>query len=233
MTTRQQQLLTTIVEYYVQTAAPVGSQALATQFNVSAATIRSEMSQLERLGYITHPHTSAGRLPTDAGYRFYVEHILTPQRKIDATARVRNAIKQRVGNAGSPQVAIKVAVDSLVHITNNVAFATMGAATYTKGFSQLFRQPEFAEDVADIAGLLDNLETWLQEMQPSQEVNAYIGEENAIGKSSGCAVVVAGYESPYNQQSYIGVIGSTRQHYGSVMHLVNHTARTLEEVLHE
>lgn len=231
MTTRQQQLLNTIVEYYVQTATPVGSGALATQFGVSSATVRSEMAQLEQLGYITHPHTSAGRIPTDAGYRHYVEHISTPHQKIDATARIRGAIEQRVKSAGSPQSAIKVAVESLVYTTQNVGFATMGAATYTKGFSQLFRQPEFEDDIIEIAGLLDDLETWLQEMQPSTEVDAYIGTENVIGKSSGCAVIVSGYVSPYSRRSYIGVIGSTRQQYGSVMHIVDHTARTLEEVL--
>ena len=233
MTARQERVLSTIVEYYVQTATPVGSRALADQFGVSPATIRSEMAYLEDQGYITHPHTSAGRIPTDAGYRFYVEQTLAPRSKLDATARVRQAIEQRIGSAGSPQSAIKVAVDSLVHVTHNVAFASMGEATYIKGFSQLFNQPEFSEDVGDIAGLLDNLELWLQEMQPEREVSAYIGEENAVGKSSGCAVIVAGYDSPYNRQGYIGVVGSTRQNYNTVMRLVEHTAHSLEEVLHE
>lgn len=233
MTTRQESILKATVEYYVQAAMPVGSQVLARQFGVSSATIRSEMSHLEKGGYITHPYTSAGRVPTDAGYRFYVESLLLPQHKIDATSRTRRAISQRVTSAGSPQGAIKVAVDSLVHVTQNAAFATMGVTNYTKGFSQLFHQPEFAGEISEVAGLLDNLESWLQEMQPTQEVSAYIGEENAVGKSSGCAVIVAGYSSPYDKVSYIGVIGSTRQNYGSVMRIIDHTARTLEGVLNE
>lgn len=232
MTTRQEQLLRTIVEYYVQTAAPVGSQALAQQFGVSSATVRAEMSHLEELGYITHPHTSAGRIPTDAGYRLYVERMLMPQSKIDATHRVRQAIAQRIASAGSPQAAVRVAVDSLVHVTHNVAFATLGEAVHIKGFAQLFRQPEFSEDVDDIAGLLDNLELWLREMQPEKAANAYIGEENAVGKSSGCAIIVAGYDSEEYGRDYVGVIGSTRQNYNAIMHIIEHTAQELEEVLH-
>ena len=69
MTDRQAAILTTVIEQYAEVAAPVGSVLLAKIFNVSSATIRNEMAELERLGYIAQPHTSAGRIPTDKGYR--------------------------------------------------------------------------------------------------------------------------------------------------------------------
>src|SRR5688572_4625435 len=105
MTPRQQQLLHAIVDYYVQTANPVGSLALSKKFGYSPATIRSEMAELERGGYITHPHTSAGRVPTDAGYRFYVD---TLQKKAEAAKRkseedrVGQAVERRISQAGEP-----------------------------------------------------------------------------------------------------------------------------------
>ncbi len=231
MTTRQAEILKTIVEYYVQTANPVGSLALARQFGVSSATIRAEMVELESLGLITHPHTSAGRIPTDSGYRYYVESLMHPSQKLDSTNRIRRAITQRISSAGSPQAAIKIATDSLAATTQNVAFATMGEAIYTKGFSQLFAKPEFDENAVEIAGLLDNLELWLSETNIEGSVATYIGEENAVGKSSGCSVIVTSYESPYSADSYIGAIGPTRQSYGQVMRIVEHTAAKLEEVL--
>ncbi|MEX0934434.1 MAG: HTH domain-containing protein [Candidatus Saccharimonadales bacterium] len=233
MTSRQSEILKTIVEYYVQTANPVGSLALARQFGVSSATIRAEMAALESEGLITHPHTSAGRIPTDAGYRYYVESQVAPSHKLDSTNRIRKAITQRISSAGSPQAAIKIAADSLVATTQNVAFATMGEAIYTKGFSQLFTKPEFDENAVEIAGLLDNLELWLSETNIEDSVATYIGEENTVGKSSGCSVIVIGYDSPYSKDSYIGVIGPTRQSYGQVMRIVEHTANTLEELLKE
>ena len=75
MTERQQKILSAIVEQYAEVASPVGSSLLAKAFNVSSATIRAEMAELERLHFIHQPHTSAGRVPTDKGYRFYVNNL--------------------------------------------------------------------------------------------------------------------------------------------------------------
>ena len=75
---RRKDILNAVVEFYVGSARPVGSRALVQryQYNLSPATIRNEMAELELRGYITQPHTSAGRIPTDKGYRFYVDHLL-------------------------------------------------------------------------------------------------------------------------------------------------------------
>ncbi len=86
---RKAEVLRAIVEHYVQSAAPVGSQTIVATagLGVSAATVRNDMVALERDGYITHPHTSAGRIPTDKGYRFFVDHfagaskLSSPQRR--------------------------------------------------------------------------------------------------------------------------------------------------------
>ena len=75
ITERQKQILFAIIEEYAEVAAPVGSVTLAKLFDVSSATIRAEMARLEEAGLITQPHTSAGRIPTDAGYRFYVNSL--------------------------------------------------------------------------------------------------------------------------------------------------------------
>ena len=72
MTERQMQILAAIIEQHAEIAAPVGSVMLAKLFGVSSATIRSEMARLEEMGLIAQPYTSAGRVPTDVGYRFYV-----------------------------------------------------------------------------------------------------------------------------------------------------------------
>ena len=75
LTERQKLILSQIVEEYAETAAPVGSVTIARLFDVSPATIRAEMARLEALGLIAQPHTSAGRVPTDAGYRYYVNNL--------------------------------------------------------------------------------------------------------------------------------------------------------------
>ena len=75
MTERQQSILNAIVEQYAEVASPVGSSLLAKAFNVSSATVRAEMAELEREEFIMQTHTSSGRVPTDKGYRFYVNHL--------------------------------------------------------------------------------------------------------------------------------------------------------------
>ncbi|MFI5056123.1 MAG: heat-inducible transcriptional repressor HrcA [Actinomycetota bacterium] len=89
LTTRKATVLHTIVEAYVATGEPVGSEAIAerAKLGVSSATIRNEMAALEEQGYLTHPHTSAGRIPTDAGYRHYVDTLPAPARLKDAQRR--------------------------------------------------------------------------------------------------------------------------------------------------
>src|ERR1700738_3335472 len=74
-------ILATVVYEYVATAEPVGSQTLTQKYNlgVSSATIRNEMAELEAGGYLVQPHTSAGRIPSDAGYRTYVDELMTPE----------------------------------------------------------------------------------------------------------------------------------------------------------
>lgn len=79
MNTRQERLLKEIVESYIKDARPVGSKALVSKLKVSSATIRNEMSELEELGYLEKTHTSSGRVPSSAGYKYYVDNIMKPK----------------------------------------------------------------------------------------------------------------------------------------------------------
>lgn len=235
MTERQIQILAAIIEQYAEIASPVGSVTLAKLFNVSSATIRSEMARLEEYGFITQPHTSAGRIPTDKGYRFYVNAITESQTgvplQLDRGAR---AIEARVATHGDrADRAIRSAVDSLVELTQNLGLATIGDELYMNGIGNLFSQPEFMQGnhVQAVARLLDNLEPWLREAAPNEPLNVYIGSENPIGKTSGASLIISRFRSPYSDNSYIGVLGPTRQSYGKVMRLVRHAGAMLEEVL--
>src|SRR5438309_2463560 len=114
MTERQQNILSAIVEQYAEVASPVGSSLLAKLFNVSSATIRAEMAELERLGYITQPHTSAGRIPSDKGYRYYVNNLSEDAVNQPVERRAERALALRVQSAGAPERMIRNAVDTLV-----------------------------------------------------------------------------------------------------------------------
>ena len=230
MTERQARLLAAIIEQYAELAVPVGSVLLAKLFDVSPATIRSEMARLEEMGYIEQPHTSAGRIPTDKGYRTYVNS-LTLGAQDTRGARV---IEARVtSNAQKADMAIRQAVESLAELTRNFGFATIGDQLYMSGISNLFMQPEFMniEHTRGVARLLDNLEPWLKEAAPNEPLNVFIGAENPIGRDTGVSLIISRFCSPFSDDSYIGVLGPTRQSYGRVMNLVADTGKMLERIL--
>lgn len=233
---RQKQILCQIIEEYAETASPVGSVTMAKLFGVSPATIRAEMARLEGLGLIAQPHTSAGRVPTDAGYRFYVnslENGAKDANKEVSLERVNHVLEVRVSSQSRADAAIRGAVDALVELTGNLGLATIGGQLYLSGISRLFTQPEFVDTkrVQSVAKLLDNLEPWLREAAPGEPLNIFIGQENPIGKNSEVSLVISKFRSPFSDRSYIGVLGPTRQNYSRVMPLVRHAGRVLEEIL--
>ena len=240
MTDRQAKILQAIVEQYAEVASPVGSSLLAKVFDVSSATVRAEMAELERLGYISQPHTSAGRVPTDKGYRFYVnelvnvESTVNSQQSTDGKSSVSRALARRIEGGGLPEQTIRNAVDTLVELTHNLALGTIGSQLYMSGLSNLFGQPEFMHpgQVQEVARLLDNIQPWLYEAAPNEPLSVYIGRENPIGRGAGCSLIISRFRSPFSDRSYIGVLGPTRQSYKDVMGLVGRAGRALEETLY-
>ncbi len=255
LTKRQEDILFAIIEEYAEMAAPVGSVTLAKLFQVSSATIRAEMARLEDLGLIAQPHTSAGRVPTDAGYRYYVNSLSDQPASANNSSdselasaqspsffklkdpqisdRESRVLEVRINSQARADFAIRRAVDSLVELTGNLGLATIGDQLYMSGIARLFTQPEFTdtERVQAVAKLLDNLEPWLREAAPGQPLSIFIGQENPIGKSSQVSLIISRFRSPYSDQSYIGVLGPTRQNYHRVMSLVRYAGDVLEETL--
>ena len=228
---RQEKILAQIIEEYAETASPVGSVTMAKLFGVSPATIRAEMARLEAYGLIAQPHTSAGRVPTDAGYRFYVNHMA--ENPDNNENREMHVMEKRVSSQSRADAAIRGAVDSLVELTGNLGLATIDGQLYLSGMSRLFMQPEFVDvaRVQAVAKLLDNLEPWLREAAPGEPLNIFIGHENPIGKNSEVSLIISKFVSPFSDNSYIGVLGPTRQNYFRVMSLVKYAGKMLEETL--
>ena len=102
---RKEKILNVVIQNYLETGEPVGSRTISkySDLNLSSATIRNEMSDLEELGYIVQPHTSAGRIPSDKGYRFYVDHLIAAKNQevtemkdlmIEKTEKMEKVLKQ-------------------------------------------------------------------------------------------------------------------------------------------
>ncbi len=239
MTPRQFDILSKIVQHYAETAEPVGSLALVDYFELSPATIRAEMVALEQAGYIYQPHISAGRVPTDAGYRLYVNSLSDQSDSAQELTSTRSAqtISKRVESLKDrTDAAIKIAAETLSDLTGNTAFATLSDTVYFHGLHQLFSQPEFIDQLraAQAARFLDQMSEWLfghVDHGFTHELGVFIGAENPFLRTSGMTMVVSRFESPYSSNSYIGIVGPTRQNYEKVTSLVRLTGEKLEEAL--
>src|SRR5690554_5848722 len=123
---REHQVLEAVVRTYVETAEPAGSRTVARRFNlgVSPATVRNTMSDLEEKGYLYHPHASAGRMPTDRGYRFYVDTLLSQPRPriVEGTEEVRQELQN--ADRSGVELLIRRAAQVLGLLTSELGIAT-------------------------------------------------------------------------------------------------------------
>jgi heat-inducible transcriptional repressor len=121
---RKAYILATVVYEYIATAEPVGSQVLTQKYNlgISSATVRNEMAELEASGYLTQPHTSAGRIPSDAGYRTYVDQLMQPE---ELNQNERRRIRDELSDATRElDEIIDHTTRLLGRLSNNLAFVT-------------------------------------------------------------------------------------------------------------
>ncbi len=219
MDLRRQKILEAIIESFIQHALPVGSKHLSdsNNFQVSSATIRNEMAALEREGYITQPHTSAGRVPTNLAYRLMVnqmkeqEHVV--KRAQEDMLQIR---KQYYLNKTKEKLYDTVSI--LATATDNVSFATLPDKSqfFYIGISNILRKPEFMtqpEKATKVIEILENeLASILSELEINEEGAIYIGEENILPEFKSCSLLAL----PYSHQGFdgvMGILGSTRMDY--------------------
>lgn len=125
MTQRKQKILAAVVESYIRTGEPVGSKNLMTEldFSVSSATIRNEMADLAEMGYLEQPHTSAGRVPTTQGYRYYIDKLMN---RMEPSAQDKQSIEKSVSSSrGDPEQLLEKAGEVIAKLTGCAAVSTM------------------------------------------------------------------------------------------------------------
>jgi len=217
---RRLEVLKAIVQHFIDTAEPVGSNTVLVsyKFSVSPATIRNDMMSLEKEGLIYQPHTSAGRIPTDLGYRLFVDEIA------DYEGARKNAISA-IQKAQSEQQLTRFKnkihdlVSLLAHTTNNVSFATLpDTRTFYLGLSNVIRQPEFMHDamrasqVIEVFEQNDHFISILNSLEIDDTVKTFIGKENLLPQIQSCSLLVTTFKY-LNHRSFLGILGPTRMDY--------------------
>lgn len=199
-------LLKIIVEEYVKTALPVGSGLVAELYlkNISSATVRNYMAVLEKEGMIKQPYTSAGRVPTVEGFKYYINEFVLPLKSKTKKIEIKfNNIKQ------AKELAKKVAEIS----DSAVIMASSKNDLYYTGISNLFRQPEFADHnmVRGISVLIDHLDEVIGDIyyKFNDAIEIWLGDNNPFGSDAGVILTHWGGQN----KGLIALLGPVRMNY--------------------
>ena len=217
MVNRQEKLLQKIIQEYIKTAEPVGSLKLARDIQVSSATVRNEMVELEESGFIYQPHTSAGRVPTEKGYFFYVSNFIKDAVLSDSEQKIfAAAMKMAKGERAVKNLAQKIAEFA----TEAVIVAFNPNNLYFTGLSNLFAKPEFVDrvSVTSVSQILDKSEQVLPQIIDlvSRREHILIGSNNPFGNQ--CSFVA----TPFGSDGFFGILGPMRMNYEKNLAVINY-----------
>ena len=223
MDKRKEQILFTIIKEHIKTGAPVGSSVLVEKYkiNVSTATVRNEMGELEDEGYIMQPYTSAGRVPTEKAYKHYLDKVdISGKEGIKSDAKETNELAELL--RGKDEASFKEVAKALSHLSGNAVFwAFHRHNIYYTGISKLFQQPEFSQvDVIfDISSVIDRIDEIINQIFNDIHLGEHIlvGSENPFGNI--CSTVIAKYKIG-EHAGLFGIIGPMRMNYEKNISLV-------------
>lgn len=235
LTQRQIDILKSIIEEYIETAEPVGSETLEKKRNLSAspATIRNEMVKLSELGYIKKPHTSAGRVPTPAGMRLFVNELMK-EKELSTVEEV--AVKEKVWDyREQSQRFLKEVTRSLAEKTHALAIATNGEGDiFCSGYAHILDMPEFYDiDITKtLLTSLDEYDRWFAlfaTIPADEEIHVLVGEDLGIHLQGPYGLVLTDYHTPMTK-GQIAVLGPVRLNYTAVVPTVRYYGDLIEEI---
>jgi len=228
-TERQKNILRKMIEIFIKDAQPLASGFLVDKVDqkISPATIRNELVALEEEGYIFQPHTSAGRVPTEKAYRFYVENYLDK-------SKVLSNIEQKIlveiqSQEADDRLKIKNFAKKIAELSKQGVMVTFAECdNYYTGLSNIFSQPEFnsSELVVNLSSVIDHLDSNLVELDERDfdEPEVLIGSKNPIGCD--CSLVVFKYKLG-KYKGIIALIGPMRMDYQKNYALVKESIKLL------
>ena len=234
LTERQKNLLRAVIEKYIETAEPVGSETVEKEFTlgVSPATIRNEMVRLTSLGYLRQPHTSAGRTPTSMGMKFYVDQLMEEK---TLSLKDEVAIKEELSENEPFEKLLRHTARVLADQTKSLAIATDEEGdVYSAGMANILDMPEFYDiDITRaVLSMLDKAEMFqpiLSQLSREDQLRILFGEELGIPYLEPCGFVVTRYQMP-THSGMLAVIGPSRLNYPTIIPTMRYFAQLLSEL---
>ncbi|MFA6525008.1 MAG: hypothetical protein WCT33_01910 [Patescibacteria group bacterium] len=221
---RKKALLAAIIKQHIKTAIPVGSNLLVGKggFDLSTATIRNEMMDLEKDGYLTQPHTSAGRIPTEKGYRFFIDNFMDEK---DLSEKHKSQLQEILKSDNEDSLVVKQVAKEVAALSNGAVVVGFSPRDiYYTGLTNVFRQPEFAELnlIYNLSEVIDHLDEAVAGIYNdiSRDVHILLGKNNPFGKQ--CSTILTKFQSDH-KEGLIAILGPMRMNYSHNRALIKYT----------
>ncbi len=232
-TERQTEILNTVVQEYIKSTQPVSSQLLERKydFGISPASIRIEMQKLTDGGFLCQPHTSAGRIPTDKGYRFFVDRSIK-ENFLD--------LNKDFETGDWLEKNIEDTFKFVQLLTKNLALSCSALALsylfekdflWKEGWEEVLQEPEFQKPdyTLKFTKLLKKFEENIENLEMNSEIKIYIGRENPFSKAKDFSTIISKCYFPKKQKGVLAIFGPKRMAYQKNINLVNSITKLLEE----
>lgn len=233
---RKDRILAIVVSQYIDTVQPVSSASICKNYNLdlSSATIRNILAELEMDGYLTHPHTSAGRMPTQLGYRYFVDFLMNEIQLLENEKhRLLEEYKQNVNELDR---MLQRTTETLSEITQYTTIITLQGKDriITSGTSHVVNYPE-TQDIEKIRGILHTLEEKerlieLINRDLRNRIEIYIGHEIACREiEDSCSLAVSSFTNGRGNSGRIAILGPTRMDYARVVSTLGYVSEMFSE----
>lgn len=236
LTARQTQILKALIDEYITTAEPVGSENLDKKYNlgVSPATIRNEMSTLTKTGYLKQPHTSAGRVPTSTAMKFYIDQLMV-EKEMSLADEVK--AKEEVWDSKNDlDELLAEATHALAERTKNLAVAaTDEGKVWHSGYSNIFHNPEFFDlnACANLFGFLEEAEKihelFFERPLSGSPIDVFFGEEIGWPDLAPVGVITTHFNAK-GKKGALGIFGPLRLSYPTIIPIMRYFKNLIEEV---
>ena len=234
VTERQKEILNRIVADFIDLAQPISSEFLEEKhhFGICPATIRIEMQKLTDGGYLIQPHTSAGRVPTDKGYRFFVNNLFEkgiPEEK--DFLKLEDLIEREIGDR----------VRFLQSLTKNLASFSSNLALgylfdedlfWKEGWEDVLGEPEFKETkvITDFADVIRHFEKEIEDIKINSGIKVYIGKENPFSKVKDFSIIISKCHFLNDEKGVLAIAGPKRMAYDKNINSLNYLTKLLERL---
>lgn len=235
---RRKSVLNAAISRHIKNALPVASDDIAEEFDLSSATIRNIFSELDESGYLKHPYTSGGRIPTDKGYRYYVDFLIQQMELLDGEKqRILKECRRKIRRLDDALENTSEVISEITRYAGIVSLLQCQDKIFYKGISRILDQPEFkdADKIRLLIRLMEDKEKLLDVINRdfSGKVKVYIGSELGFTGMENCSLVVCGFKLKNQPSGRLAVLGPMRMEYNHIIPTIEYISDVLNQILED